>query len=224
METSVLPAIPGFGWTTPARGKVELHPQSHEVPLGEFPGTAPQAMLDLIQLGQSEFSRHMMDALKQHGAKVPLFVEEANEFMRTGTSNGRRMKWHLMRIAPNTSFKLHAHPNIELIYVIRGTMNEVRLCGSLPKRVFDIEEKDGPPLSDSTLGLQFIRRSTSADGPEPVDRFLINEKGSIHLSYTMEDGAELLILWSGSHANIPLDQYPPNAAEVLALPTQVTPY
>jgi hypothetical protein len=102
-------------------------------------------------------------------------------------------------------------------------MNEVRLSSPPPKRIFPVEEKDGPSLVDPALKLQFIHRSTSSSN-EPHARFLINEKGSIHLSYTTEDETELLVLWSGSHGNVPADQYPADAAEVLKLPEQVQPF
>lgn len=171
---------------------------------------------------------------------------DLDEFTSTGRSNGRAMKWHLMRIAPNTSFKLHAHPNIELIYVIRGTMHEIRLHDSqIPRRVFAVDEKEGPPLDgDIAEPLRFRHRSTSSvpnsvpssgDGSKDSEstkddhlysqsRFLINERGSIHLTYTLDDGAELLVLWSGGHANIPPARLPRDAATVLKLPPEVLPF
>ena len=42
-------------------------------------------------------------------------------------SNGRELKWNIMSIAPNEQFQLHAHPNLELIWVVRGAMHEYRL-------------------------------------------------------------------------------------------------
>jgi hypothetical protein len=58
------------------------------------------------------------------------FRDESIEFMTElklyGTSNGRDMKWELMIIPPNKAFKLHAHPNIEVIYVVTGAIHEYR--------------------------------------------------------------------------------------------------
>ena len=42
-------------------------------------------------------------------------------------SNGRVLKWNIMSIAPNVQFQLHAHPNLELIWVVSGAMHEYRL-------------------------------------------------------------------------------------------------
>lgn len=103
-------------------------------------------------------------------------------------------------------------------------MHELRFNGMPPKRLFPVEEKDGPDLSCLDKDPLFVHRSTTAATTNIQERFLINEKGSIHLSYTMEDGADLLVLWSGGHGNIPVEQYPRNAAEVLVLPPSVTPF
>jgi hypothetical protein len=53
-------------------------------------------------------------------------IEEYSEFCSTGRSNDRQMKWDIMTISANTSFKLHAHPNIEIIYVMQGAIHELR--------------------------------------------------------------------------------------------------
>jgi hypothetical protein len=221
---SAPPSVPGFGWTTPAPGKVTVHPESHIVDPASFPGDAPGRLLALVDFACPNINQLVTSALKRHGDGSPTFDEELREFLDSGKSNGRTMKWHLMKIAPNVSFSLHAHPNIELIYVFRGTMNELRLDNSPPKRSFDPDESAGPSLSEPGMQLTFSHRQTNSSASEPVDRFLVNEKGSVHLSYTTEEGAELLVLWSGAHANIPLDQYPPNAESLLQLPGAVKPY
>lgn len=217
-------SVPGFGWTTPSRSKVDLYPESYPVDVGDgFPGSAAEKLLSAVGADTSGINALIMETAKEYFAKSETLFGELQEFLDTALSNGRPMKWHVMKIAPNTSFKLHAHQNIEVIYVIRGTMNEVRLSSPPPKRIFPVTEMEGPSLADPALKLQFIQRSTSSTNA-PHERFLINEKGSIHLSYTTEEGAELLVLWSGSHGNIPLDQYPADAAEVLQLPEAVQPF
>lgn len=173
-----------------------------------------------------------------------ILIDDLNEFYRTKRSNDRMLRWNIMDISPNTSFKLHAHQNIEVIYVIKGTMHELRLDNNHPpiKKVFSLDETAGPDLSGRSNQLIFQHRYTSAvnsilssspsssssqsstDLIELYKRsFLINERGSIHLSYTSDDGALLLVLWSGGHGNIPLDQYPDDAAQSLRLPSHVLP-
>lgn len=171
-----------------------------------------------------------------------MLSDDLNEFYRTRRSNDRMLRWNIMDISPNTSFKLHAHQNIEVIYVIKGTMHELRLANNHPpiKKVFSFDESTGPNLSGRSNQLIFEHRYTSAVNSNSLSpsscsqsstdlielyqrSFLINERGSIHLSYTSDDGALLLVLWSGGHGNIPLDQYPDDAAESLRLPSHVFP-
>jgi hypothetical protein len=219
--------------------------------------SSPDVHVDPLRLAKAiesalrnHFIRDMDRCDGDLGIPTASLRADLDEFTSTGRSNGRVMKWHVMHIAPNTSFKLHAHPNIELIYVIRGTVHEIRLQESqIPKRFFALDEKEGPPLDDESMGpLQFRHRSTSSTsrsshssdvaspggGDEGVkynddhlyshSRFLINERGSIHLTYTLDDGAELLVLWSGGHGNIPPTRLPPDAATVLKLPPEVLPF
>jgi hypothetical protein len=42
-----------------------------------------------------------------------------------------------------------------------------------------------------------------------LDAFLLNEIGSVHLSFTRADPCLLLVLWSGSHAYVQESHYPP---------------
>lgn len=219
---------PGFGWSTPSASKVVLHPESFLVDCANFPSNAPGELLNKALESQAvvpaDLAVSILNAMHAYFDNSTEFTEELDEFLSTGCSNGRPLKWHFMHIAPNTSFRLHAHQNIELIYVARGTMHELRLNGAPIKRLFPVDEKDGPSLLDLDHEVKFMHRSTTAASPAVQDRFLVNEKGSIHLSYTMEDGADLLVLWSGSHGNIPAELYPHNASESLALPPNVTPY
>ena len=231
--------IPGFGWATASASRCLLHDDSVLVgnDLSEFPTNTPGNLVNKVRhdgyLEPVRFESAILNALNGYFATNETLMKDLEEFLATGLSNGRQLRWNLMKIAPNTSFRLHAHQNIELIYVIAGTMHEIRLSGAPPKRIFTLEEKEGPDLTDPSLALHFVHRSVSS-APEANDArcdkledyttgFLINEKGSIHMSYTLEDGAELLVLWSGSHGNIPVEKFPPNAAEVFRLPPEVTP-
>lgn len=76
---------------------------------------------------RENLSNSMLSALKGH--LTGELSCQYREFEDSGwrSSQGRRLKWHIMIIKPNVSFKLHAHPNIELILVLNGTMHELRL-------------------------------------------------------------------------------------------------
>jgi hypothetical protein len=48
------------------------------------------------------------------------------DFLMTARSCGRSLKWELMVVPPETCFSLHAHPNMECIFVAKGTFYEYR--------------------------------------------------------------------------------------------------
>jgi hypothetical protein len=61
----------------------------------------------------------------------------------------------------------------------------------------------------SSISSGFVERVTyPEDESKGYSGILINEVGSVHLSFTREEGAVLMVLWSGGHANVPVDGYP----------------
>ena len=198
-----------------------MHDQSVAVQAGEFPSSKPAELLKLAStypIDVDEFTQKIEDALATYFSGDDLLKKELEEIYATGKSNERDMVWNLQKIAPNVSFRLHCHQNIELIYVIKGGMNEFRMSSPPVKRIFSLNEKEGPDMSDPSLDVQFITRSVGAGS------FLINEKGSMHMSWSSETGAELLVLWSGGHGRMPAEFYPANASEVFVVPEGVTPF
>eukprot|EP01036_Dinobryon_divergens_P025029 gene25029-33539_t len=78
----------------------------------------------------------------------------------------------------------------------------------LPKREFAIGDNSGPDLSALNAEQSFVYRKVSAaveensEGDRLTSSFIFNEKGSVHISFTREEEALLLVLWSGSHAAV----------------------
>lgn len=135
-------------------------------------------------------------------------------------SNNRRLEWSLMLCPPGVQFQLHAHPNIELIYCIRGALYEVRMNGPPLSRHF---EKFGSGCGDNTMTkvagpeLTHVQRSWSFDTLRE-SQWLVNEVGSIHKSFTSsksDGGCDLLVLWGGSHANISDPPITPNVQKAV---------
>ena len=167
-----------------------------------------------------------------------------------------------MYIPANLSFNLHAHPNIEIIWVLSGTIHEYRLVNNTNPTDFvqvrfqslvhhiitylsylllnpqqylaEREDKTSPSIKGPNLAnvsdLQFVYNSVSAI-PETeltpeisMERlrsaFIINEIGSIHLSFTRDEETILLVVWSGGHANVPKDEYPSHAKDLFPLVTK----
>lgn len=140
-----------------------------------------------------------------------------------GISNNRQLKWDIMKIKPNTSFKLHAHPNIEVIHCIKGAIHEYRFNGSPVVRDYASNEfGDNEVLN----GAKFITRTCASvngnDGvayDDNIGDYLVNDTGSIHLSFTKSSGCILLVLWSGCHINIGVQP-----SSLPSLPADVMPY
>jgi hypothetical protein len=101
-----------------------------------------------------------------------------------------------MDIAPGTQFDLHAHPNIELVYFIRGALHDIRMSGEPIQRKFASGKVCGPNLTQLDRSWYF--------GTQSQGEWLVNEVGSIHKSFTATNGNGCLFmcLWGGRHADI----------------------
>ena len=144
----------------------------------------------------------------------PFANDDLVEFMSTCKSCGRQLQWTSMDCAPATQFKLHAHPNMELIYCARGALHEIRMSGEPFTRDFGpTGQVEGPNLTTLDRSWYF---ATLKQG-----EWLVNEVGSIHKSFTATngDGCLLLVLWGGSHANVKRDQHPKQVNVQQALDT-----
>ena len=130
--------------------------------------------------------------------------EEIEELVTQGTSGGgRHMRFDCMQIPPDMKFRLHAHPNVELVLCVRGRLHEVRLTGGSLKaaKKFSGSEPEGPDLSDERTEWE---TRTLEEG-----NWLVNETGSVHLTFTDKKiGCTLFVLWSGKHANVDEERWP----------------
>jgi len=143
-------------------------------------------------------------------------LSQYEELVTTKTSNGMPLKWDAMVIPPNLQFRLHSHKNVECIKVIRGAMHEFRLkdteVASFAHDSFTDERKEAnlTKMRESEFEYKVCRWSD----PNP---FIVNEVGSCHLSFTKEDGALLLVLWSGFHYNYSLPSASPSSSSSSSL-------
>lgn len=130
---------------------------------------------------------------------------DLGDFFMTGKSNKRTLKWSTMTCKPGCQFKLHAHPNIELVYCARGDLHEVRMKGEPLGK--DFEPVTDPEDSNSTKvkgpNLYTLNRPWYFDTISEGE-WLVNEVGSVHKSFTASTGfgCILIVLWGGSHADI----------------------
>lgn len=120
---------PGFGWASVAEGSVQVIHGGYVSDVGflnSFPVTFANSHYQGtdVQLTEESYNTNLKYALQQK------FQDETDQTIEsihsTGLSNGRRLKIELMKIKPNTSFRLHQHAGIEAIFVLRGSIHELR--------------------------------------------------------------------------------------------------
>jgi hypothetical protein len=63
-----------------------------------------------------------------------------------GLCGGRRLRWALMELPPHRTFKLHVHPVLEVVHIIRGRLHERRMLGP----PLDLSGDDGKAVRDMT--------------------------------------------------------------------------
>lgn len=149
----------------------------------------------------------------------------AQEVNAKGSSNSHPLKLQLLACPKGFEFKLHAHPSVELIVPLVGELWERRLIGASISSKY-LQRSAGPsmPVSSDKLyedpndeemartkrSLQSTMSTIASLGTEGrfVDRstrqgqILYNPVGSIHQSYTKDEGCLLFALWSGIHADL----------------------
>ena len=121
------------------------------------------------------------------------FAEAFKEVQTTATSCGRPIYWIILVIEPNKAFKFHAHPNIEVDYVLKGKLFQTAIVNeTLERSLFSSGtiEYDGWDHPD-------IEESGSGSG-----HMLLNKPGSAHQTFTKDEGATLLCLMSGKWTKI----------------------
>eukprot|EP00434_Breviolum_minutum_P014495 symbB.v1.2.012780.t2/scaffold859.1/size157342/5 len=94
--------------------------------------------LDLSDVSAREFRTRMFDAVEEHLCARPNGTQDHSEWLRTaveliagvertGLSNRRSPEFVALHIPPRTAFFVHQHPGIELVFLIRGSLWEIRL-------------------------------------------------------------------------------------------------
>jgi hypothetical protein len=124
---------PGFGWALLGDSKVEIIK-------GDFADTIGWNSPLLSELVSSNCPVNFEPLVlweKIHRALRESFLDETDQVVgeveSSGCSNHRRLRWDIMKIEANTSFVLHAHPNIEVIMVLHGAIHEMRYMVSVPR-------------------------------------------------------------------------------------------
>lgn len=117
-----------------------------------------------------------------------------------GLCGGRRLRWALMELPPHRTFKLHVHPVLEVVHIIRGQLHERRMAGP----PLDLCPDEGKAVAEMTPVDLSGEERAFVDGVFPEDCINVNEMGSVHQSWTEGQGCLLLCIWTG-HLNIDTD-------------------
>ncbi|CAB9521904.1 expressed unknown protein [Seminavis robusta] len=193
-------------------------PQGLENPFAETPDRSTQKLClsdqDIVTIDdiwQELCELATSDSAKNHSEAD----SDLLQFLATAMSNRRQLQWSFMDCGPACQFKLHAHPNMEIIFCVKGELHEIRMDGKPITKEFESEETSSP---DSD-----IHSNQRLKGPDlsllgrpwkfqtlKEGNFLVNEVGSIHKSFaaTNGEGVLLLVVWGGSHADVSPDQEP----------------
>lgn len=169
-------------------------------------GFSEQTQVRITEDQRDEFNSVWRDMLRNMFSELPEGSLELEEWLGTGLSNGLPLRVQLMCLPPNTWFRVHAHPCIELMLSLAGTLKEVRLANLVVPATQFVMKDQGTLLGPN---LAALRAAHEAEG-SPLEwqlqqvekgQFLANVIGSVHQSFTGEEGATLLLLWGGAHAN-----------------------
>jgi hypothetical protein len=127
------------------------------------------------------------------------YHSQLEEFLQTGTSNGRLLQLQIMVLPPSTFFKIHAHPNIEFEVTLQGCLEEFRFLFHVPKEELALSSSSS---SSSLRGPNITKNHVFQHETVKAGQCMINEIGSVHQSYTgQQQSCTILVLWSGCHAN-----------------------
>ena len=103
-----------------------------------------------------------------------------------------------------TSFFVHQHPGIELVYLLRGSMHEIRLVE--PRHIERHCRQPQAPFDLKDPSFRFERKLHTARRGQ----WLCNEVGSVHQSFTEDEDAVLLAIWPGQYVIFPEENLPTN--------------
>lgn len=174
----------------------------------EFPHQLAHKGLGLqVQVSNAEFRQGLMQAVEKCLTTTASGREDLDEWLYTGKSNGIEPRFVALQIPPHTTFFVHAHPGIELVYLLEGSMHEVRLVDP----VYIDRECVLPKAPYSLVDPKYRFERNVYQGGK--GQWLVNQVGSVHQSFTKEEGCSMLAVWPGKYVIFDDDQLPEGVFE-----------
>lgn len=147
-------------------------------------------------------------------------IEELSEVFDKGVSNGYPLRLQILVLPKDSAFKIHAHPNIEMIVGLVGELREAKLTDYYHSRkILERTSHSFTPPDDSAVKdmMDYFEQCMVIKDEDSRSRFVdrvctrqgrccANQIGSVHQSYSSKNqGTIVFVLWSGCHANVKFD-------------------
>lgn len=123
----------------------------------------------------------LVDSFQKRGDQG---IADIHEFLTTGMSHGMPLRMNIFSGARNWNYGTHVHRNLEYMTVLGGTLYEHRSTGLVKE--FPVNHTVKLPNHG-----QYHDEVTQCGERE------INEFGSLHTSYTKDDGVLFLTMYNG---------------------------
>lgn len=171
---------------------------------GEYPlGLCRHAFGIDLGVSPEAFRLRMFEALQEGLAARPCGQADCAEWLRTGRSNGLALEFVALHIPPRTAFFVHQHPGLELVFLVRGSMQEVRLAQPAHIDRACLSQRSVRDLRDPAY--RFSRSEFSAG---KGGRWITNEVGSVHQTFTEDEECLMIALWPGRYVIFEESQLP----------------
>lgn len=163
---------------------IEVENAPHTTPAAVVEASFPGYIQDTFHMTHEQFNDNWFSNMveKFNRTRGKRAAQEMSDYLATGLSNGFKLKMNLFQGPKNWDFGTHVHKNIEYMFVLAGTLHEFRSTGHIYQfdRMAELPNNGSYEVEVAHTG-----------------NFEINEVGSVHTSYTLDDGMMLLTMFSG---------------------------
>jgi len=116
------------------------------------------------------------------------------ELIKTNKSCNRNLYWQVIYVPPYHFMHIHAHVTVEYDYVAEGEIYQIR-CKNEYNSNYYLKNLKGPDISKLSKNDFFLDKTTKNNA-------IINDIGSIHISFTKSKPCKIFSLFSGDFASI----------------------
>lgn len=141
-------------------------------------------------------SKSFVQDLHDKTVADPVILQQWKEACESGMSNGNALHWTYIQLSPHANFKKwHAHVGMEIDYIFHGSLLETHLPTDE-----GIELKGDQLLLESVDIDMELNTAKLATDRHIAGSMLVKRMGSIHRTFSGEDGSYLICItskWAG---------------------------